>query len=192
MGQPSPHNNDTEFVAELTKCQTALVLYVRCLLAGSRAAEEVVQQSNSKIWQKRSDFQLGTNFRAWAFAVARFEVLNFCKQQARDARLQFSDELEQVIAVEAVAVEVGDDLIERQQALKLCLSELKAESRDLLMSRYGSTESLVEFAARVGRSAGGVRVTLSRLRTTLNQCIERRIASEQLGSSEMRPDGGAS
>lgn len=189
MGSTKTPSNDSEFVAELTKCQTTLVLYVRSLLAGNRASEEVVQQANAKIWQKRAEFQLGTNFRAWAFAIARFEVLNFRKQQARDARLQFSDELEQVIAVEAVAV--CDDLIERQQALNLCLSELKAESRDLLMARYGSTESLVDFASRVGRSAGGLRVTLSRLRTTLLNCIERRIGSDHLNTVQMRPDGGA-
>lgn len=190
MGQPTARSNDSEFVAELTKCQSALVLYVRSLMAGNHAAEEVVQQANAKIWQKRSDFQLGSNFRAWAFAIARFEVLNYRKQQARDARLQFSDELEQVIAVEAV--ELCDDLVERQHALKLCLDELKAESRELLMSRYGSPESLAEFAARVGRSVGGLRVTLTRLRSALTQCIQRRIDSAPLSSVHMRTDGGAS
>ena len=49
------------------------------------------------------DFTLGTNFKAWAFSVARYEVLNYRKQQARDARLVFSEELEETFAEELAA-----------------------------------------------------------------------------------------
>ena len=190
MDSPASASNDDEIVAELTKCQAALVLYVRSLMPGDRSAEEVVQQANAKIWQKRSEYEPGTSFRAWATAIARFEVLNHRKQQARDARLQFSDELEQIIAVEAV--QLGDDLAERQEALQKCLAELKKESRDLLMSRYGSAEPLADFALRVGRSVGGLRVTLTRLRTTLAQCVERRISSHHFPGEPLRSDGGVS
>lgn len=190
MDAPDSHSNDDEVVADLTKVQAALVLYIRSLMPGDPSAEEVVQQANAKIWQKRTEYQRGTSFRAWATAIARFEVLNHRKQQARDARrLQFSDELEQIIAVEAA--ELGDDLAERQQALHKCLAELKQESRDLLMSRYESSETLADFALRVGRSVGGLRVTLTRLRSVLAQCIERRISSHHPTGGQLHSDGGA-
>lgn len=179
--------DDAEVVAELTQCQPALLLYVRSLMPGDPAAEEVVQRTNAKIWQKRSDYQSGTHFQAWAMAVARYEILNYRKQQARDARLHFSDELEQLVAVEAVSI--ADDLAERKRALQQCLAEMKAENRELLMSRYRSIEPLADVAARVGRSVGGLRVTLTRLRSALVECISRRIASESAG--RMRPGGGA-
>ena len=104
MGTKPPNDDEAEFGAELTGCQSALALYVRGLMPGDRGADEVVQQANAKIWQKRAEFQPGTNFRAWALTVARFEVLNYRKRQARDARLRFSDELEQTIATEIAAV----------------------------------------------------------------------------------------
>ena len=131
MTQEDPRDEDAQFVAELTRCQSPLELYVRGLMPGDPAAEEVVQQANAKIWLKRADFELGTNFRAWALSIARFEVLNYRKQQARDARLRFSDELEQTIATEMAELE--DDLAERQTALQECLGELKPESRELLI-----------------------------------------------------------
>ena len=53
----------------------------------------MVQQTNAKLWEKRTEFELGTNFQAWSSAIARYEVLNYRKKQARDARLTFSDEL---------------------------------------------------------------------------------------------------
>ena len=90
--------------------------------------------------------------------------------------MRFSDELEQTIAAEVAEWE--DDLLHRQEALKECLKSLKPGSRDLLMSRYGSRETLSDFAARVGRSVGGLKVTLHRLRSALATCIERRLAAE--------------
>ncbi len=170
-------NDDSEFVALLTGCQSALALYLRGLMPGDRGAEEVLQQTNAKIWQKRDDFKPGTNFRAWSLAIARFEVLNYRKQQARDARVRFSDELEQTIAAEIV--EQDDDFLERHSALKDCLQELKPGSRDLLMMRYGSEETLADFASRIGRSAGSIKVTLYRLRGVLLTCIQRRLEIER-------------
>ena len=103
---------DSEFVSLLTEHQGALRLYVASLLPGNPAVADVAQQVNSTIWRKRSDFELGTNFKAWVFAIARFEVLNFRKQNARDSRLVFSDELEEVFAQELPAK--PDDFDDRQ------------------------------------------------------------------------------
>jgi RNA polymerase sigma-70 factor (ECF subfamily) len=170
-------DEDAALVALLTASQTAITLAVRGLMPGERGVEEVVQQTNAKIWQKRAEFEPGTNFRAWAIAIARYEVLNFRKQQARDARLKFSDELEEQIAAEVA--DLNDDLLDRQFALRECLKELKADSRELLMARYSGEETLAEIAARVGRSVGGIKVTLCRLRTALSDCIQRRLKAEE-------------
>lgn len=176
MEPVNAHQDEAAFVAQLTDCQSALGLYVRGLMPGDRTASDVVQQANAKIWEKRADFEPGTNFKAWALSIARYEVLNYRKRQARDSRLRFSDELEKTIAADVT--ELNDDFPQRQEALQECLKSLQPGSRELLMSRYGSREVLSEFAARVGRSVGGLKVTLHRLRSTLATCIERRLASE--------------
>ena len=177
---PSDESNvaesEAEFVALLTGSQTAIALAIRGLIPGDRGVDEVVQQTNAKIWQKRAEFEPGTNFRAWALAIARYEVLNYRKQQSRDARLKFSDELEHKITAEVA--QLDDDLLDRHAALRECLKDFKPESRDLLMARYGSDETLAEFASRVGRSVGGIKVTLCRLRSALSACIERRLRAE--------------
>lgn len=176
MTNGNENDQDAEFVALLTSSQAAIALAVRALMPGERQIDEVVQQTNAKIWQKRTEFELGTNFRAWALAIARYEVLNYRKRQARDARLQFSSELEQQIATEVAELE--DDTLDRQAALRKCLEEIKPESRELLLSRYGHEETLSQLASRVGRSVGGIKVTLSRLRSALSACIERRLRAE--------------
>ena len=174
------HAEDSAIVGLLTECQLPLRLYVRALMPGDSTYGDVIQQANAKIWEKREEFEIGTNFKAWAMAIARYEVLNQRKRQARDARLRFSSELEEIVATELV--DLDDDLAERQEALRECMKSLKPESRELLMRRYASREPLSEFATRLGRSVGGVKVTLHRLRTSLAECIERRLVSA--GESE--------
>ena len=176
MRSNSQPEDEAEFVAMLTASQNAIAFAVRALMPGERSVDEVVQQTNAKIWQKRGEFEAGTNFRAWAGAIARFEVLNYRKQQARDARIKLSDELEDIIVAETAGID--DEILSRQAALHECLKGLKSESREMLLSRYSGEETLAQLAERVGRSVGGIKVTLCRLRTALLECIQRRLLAE--------------
>ncbi|SMP68364.1 RNA polymerase sigma-70 factor, ECF subfamily [Neorhodopirellula lusitana] len=164
-----------DFVSHLTECQSTLGMYVRSLMPGDRSAMDVVQQANAKIWEKRNDFQPGTQFRAWAMTIARYEVLNYRKQQARDARLHFSAELETIMAAEIEVIH--DDTLDRQEALQTCLGSISPENRELLFFKYRSSETLVDFAERTNRSIGSLKVKLHRLRTSLASCIERKMVA---------------
>ncbi len=64
-----------EFVRHLTQFQQDLYLYVRSLLPDPDAAADVVQEANVVLWEKREQFQIGTNFRAWAFQISRYKVM---------------------------------------------------------------------------------------------------------------------
>ncbi|MCA9149385.1 MAG: sigma-70 family RNA polymerase sigma factor [Planctomycetales bacterium] len=174
----SIHNDaETAFVSLLTEHQLALQWYVRSLMPGDLAAGDVTQQANAKIWEKRSEFELGMNFKAWAFSVARFEVLNYRKRQARDSQLEFSGDLEKVIETELAEADL--DLQERYEALRECMGKLRTQDRQLLLHRYSSRRPLIEFAAAVGRSLGGLKVTLHRLRSALLTCMQQRLGTEK-------------
>ena len=165
----------TEFVAALTEIQLSLRLYVQSLMPGDAAAHDVVQQANATLWRKRDEFTPGTHFKAWAFSVARYEVLNHRKQQARDSRLVFGEELEQVLADDLI--ERPDDTERRHEALRGCLEKLRQQDRELLLHRYtAAAGTLDDFAQRMGRSVGGLKVTLHRLRNALLGCIEKQLA----------------
>ncbi|MEM7385801.1 MAG: sigma-70 family RNA polymerase sigma factor, partial [Verrucomicrobiota bacterium] len=138
----------------------------------------VAQQANSTIWRKRSDFEIGTQFKAWIFSIARFEVLNHRKRLARDHRLVFSEELEEIIADEVPAL--ANDLDDRQTALQHCLKRLKPAEQDLILNRYFKNTPIKEYASQTGRSAGGLKVTLHRLRNKLQTCIESRLQLKEV------------
>lgn len=171
--------HESELVGQLTEIQLPLRLYVQSLLPGDPVARDVAQHANATIWRKRGDFTVGTNFKAWAFSIARFEVLNYRKQQARDARLVFSEELEETFAAELA--DSGDDFERRQEALKGCLNKLRPADRELLLHRYSSEGTLQDYSAKTGRSVGGLKVTLHRLRNALLGCIQKQLGSTEAG-----------
>lgn len=170
---------DSEFVALLTEHQSALRLYVASLLPGDPAAADVAQQANTTIWKKRGDFELGTNFKAWIFSIARYEVLNFRKKAARDSRLVFSEELEDIIADELP--ELADDMDVRQSALRGCIAKLKEAEKELILHRYYHRTPLKEYSAEVGRPVGSLKVTLHRIRGKLATCIQSKLAIGEVG-----------
>lgn len=167
---------DASFVAQLTDIQVPLLLYVRSLLPGDSAAMDVAQQANGVVWKKRDEFVPGTNFKAWVFSVARFEVLNYRKQQARDEMFVFSEGLENMMTEELQQETLEVD--RRGEALAHCLELLRPRDRDLMMHRYAGKGTLREFAEKTGRSVSGLKVSLHRLRNTLLDCIERQLAAE--------------
>lgn len=163
-------DRDAEFVALLTEHQSSLRYYVASLLPGESASADVAQAANATIWRKRAQFQLGTNFKAWIFAVARYEVLNFRKKQARDGRLVFNDELINVFATEMPRL--VDDIDDRIHTLRGCIAKLRPPEQDLIRHRYFEQTPLQDVAEQVDRSVGGLKVTLHRIRGKLQRCLE--------------------
>lgn len=71
----TPPDIEETFVRLLVSHQAALHAFVLALLPGDPDADDVVQEVNTSIWQKREEFTVGTNFKAWMFTVARFKVM---------------------------------------------------------------------------------------------------------------------
>src|SRR5690606_29936534 len=118
----------------------------------------------------QQSFEPGTNFRAWAFAVARFEVLAHLKKHKREGIVLLDDELLDLVAHEAPDALAASDL--RLAALERSLNKLRPQDRELLDHGYRSNLGLDGFAARVGRSASALAVTRRRLRGSLRRCVQ--------------------
>lgn len=173
MAQHSPSEED-EFVRELTNHQTAMLAYIRSMLSGSSGARDVLQEVNITLWRKRECFEPGTNFKAWAFQITRYHLMNHRRRLARQGWLIFDDDLMEEMSQE---MESGPQEIEdRHIALRQCLQKLRPQDRDLLHHRYASGSSLEEFARATKRSTGTLKAILFKLRAALRDCIERQTA----------------
>jgi len=167
-----PDDDLQQFVADLTGMQPRLRAYVLTLLGDADAADEVLQQTNVTLWNKRDDFEPGTNFVAWALTVARYETLAYRKRRKLD-RLEFSDALVDRLAVAAAdRVREGDD---RRSALRSCLDELPNDRRELIERYYSGLTSVEALAETLRRTESGVYQLMYRLRRALAECVQRRM-----------------
>jgi len=165
--------DSAEFVTQLTSHQTVMLAYIRSLAPGGAGARDLLQEVNLTLWQRRGSFELGTNFKAWAFQTIRYHLLNHRRRLVASGWLVFDDDLLERVAPELEA-ETGE-LGEGQVGLGQGVERLRPQDRDLLHHRYASGSSLSAYAAATRRSAGTLKALLFNLRTVLRRCIERQL-----------------
>ena len=165
-----------EFVGLLTGSQRKLYAFILSLVRNPGDADDVLQESNMVMWRKAEEFEPGTNFEAWAFTVARFQVMAYRKRRQR-SRLHFDDELVELLAVDA-AHHLEPDQDPRREALASCLGKLTSEQRALVAERYEPGASVNRMAEKQGRSPKAVSEALRRIRKNLLACIESTLSRE--------------
>ena len=69
-----------EFILELTEVQQRLFGFLFKRLADREQAREVLQRTNLVLCRKADNYELGTNFKAWAMTVANYEVMAYRKK----------------------------------------------------------------------------------------------------------------
>lgn len=170
----SGDNPSTEFIREITAAQSAITAYIRSLLPGYADYMDILQEVNITLWQKRGQFTAGTRFKAWAFKVTRFHVMNARRRLANEqGRRVFTDKLMEVLADETPYE--NELFTKKLSLLHGCLQELREKDRHLLHVRYGGRMSIETYAEKHQRNPGTVRATLRRLRDLLLQCVMRKL-----------------
>ena len=162
------------FVKLMTGHQGNLRAFIVSLIPGSPDVADVLQETNAVLWQKRDRFRPGTNFLAWAFQIARYEVLRQLHRQRRSGHVMFSEEAVEVLAEIQPPDESTEELL---SALDHCLDKLSESQQELVRERYTPGHSLEDLAARTGRTAGSLRIALLRIREILRRCIEQTLAA---------------
>jgi len=163
-----------EFVSQIARHQSALHSYIISLMPGMDGVDDVLQETNLVLWEKRRTFEPGSNFRAWACAIARFRVMGHRRKLGRLGAELFDDELAEQLAMECEAE--PEELTDRLRALESCLGRLPEKERALIDFRYFSDSQLEEYAAQCGRPVDSLRVSLFRIRAALKKCITGELA----------------
>ncbi|MFK7790379.1 MAG: sigma-70 family RNA polymerase sigma factor [Phycisphaeraceae bacterium] len=172
---PQPTGQSDAFVMQITACQSRLYAYILSLAGDREQAREVLQETNLVIWRKADQFEPGTNFIAWAFKIARLQLMAYRQKIARD-RLVFDDDL---LLDMADIFDEGEAFNARQDALAHCVEQIAPNHRNLLRIRYTDGLSVKEIASQLDKSANAIAKVLHRTRLALMKCIEQRVSEER-------------
>ena len=172
---------DKEFVQLLVTHQVALKALVFSLLPGNPNADDVIQDTNALIWERRREFEMGTNFKAWIFSVAKFKVMSMWRDEKRRKETGLPHETLTKIMEEAAdgGLESTDS---RHEELRECLKQLRPKDRGLVLRRYIDGYSLKKLATEVGRNADSVKGSLHRIRLVLRSCVRSKLSVRKVMS----------
>jgi RNA polymerase sigma-70 factor, ECF subfamily len=163
------------FLRAFTAHEPAIRAHVRRLVPSRADADDVMQEVSVVLWEKFGSFREGADFGAWAFGVARFEVLAWLRDKGRD-RLVLDEKVILQIAKESTADEPR--LARQREALEQCMEKVPHAQRGLLMQAYQPEVRIQEVAAGSGRSVTGFYQWLHRMRKALLDCIRNTLAQE--------------
>jgi RNA polymerase sigma-70 factor (ECF subfamily) len=163
-----------QFLRLFSEHQPALHTFVRSMLSNRNEASEVMQSVAVVLWQK---FESATDFRKWAFGVARLEVLRFLQNRKRDRHV-FDDELVNSLADSAIEHEGRHD--RQREALESCLQKLPPAQLHLVLSAYTKGARIDELATQRGQTAMALYKILHRIRQALLGCVETALVQQKL------------
>lgn len=150
--------------------------FVTGILRDVHLAQDVTQEVFEKLLGKSHLYELGTNFRAWLFEIARNQALSVLRRRRRAPRalstlgIDPDDGNEMLAQVEAQA----DRSIEERElmaALDAAIAELPPAAREVfeLCVRNGSTYQAA--ADRLGIPTGTVAIRIMRARKRLFRAL---------------------
>jgi RNA polymerase sigma-70 factor (ECF subfamily) len=151
----------------------ALRGFVLSLVSDFSLVDDVVQETFLVVTAKAGSFQRGTNFRAWAWTIARYKVLQMLEKNAPLPE-RFAPEVLDALAAHETAETWFSD--EQLQHLSKCMEELAPKARAAVELRYQQAHRPPEIASRLGWTVESVHVALSRARVFLRDCVTHRIA----------------
>lgn len=161
------------FTKELLRLRGNLFGFVLSIVRDFDLAEEVFQEVCVRVLEREDRFTEGTNFGAWAREVARRTIL---EERRLRGRVILSDAAVEAVAEHYQTTDV--DFSHRRKALRKCLELLDEGAGSLIRLRYDEGLSMADIARRLDRTAGAVQVALSRIRSWLTGCIQKRLTSE--------------
>lgn len=163
--------------------QAKVRIYLSRFIRSDETVDDLAQDTFLKAYRRLLSYRGDGQFSTWLLSIAKHEALMHLREQGRrksTARVPLESVLE---SMRAARVESGkdSDLTEENRlgALKACLGGLPAHSARVLQRFYFQKESGAAIARELQKQEGAFWVMLLRIRQSLKQCMERRLATTE-------------
>lgn len=170
----SKQQNDRteEFVKLLSEYSREIHDYIFRLVLDMNEADDIFQEANLVLWREFEHYEPGTNFRAWSYRIALYEVMSWRKRKQRE-RLVFSERF--LTAITETLIENPHAVDERSEALSHCLSKLTAKQKELISFRYDFQWNIETIAEKTRRTVQSVYRSIGYVRQLLQQCVKQQL-----------------
>ncbi|MGL4400252.1 MAG: hypothetical protein ACRCXD_10320 [Luteolibacter sp.] len=172
--------NQSEFTANWDQCRVSVRAYLSSLISNKSDVEDCIQEVALIAWKKGPSGEGQRAFLGHCLATARLIGLATARKHGK-SRVQFlPPDVALSLADEVTQQELAEPSgVDRVAALRACLARLDDSQRQLLAMRYsddGRTR-LDVIARSEGKSPDALYKKLERLRSTLRECVSRRMGA---------------
>jgi RNA polymerase sigma-70 factor, ECF subfamily len=164
------------FVEMITQHQRILYGYIYTLVRNSADADDILQETNLVLWNKRLECESVNNFSAWACRVAFFKVQNFLKIKSR-SRIYFDENL--VTKISNAQIDRAEMHTIHTAMLANCLEKLSTSSQQLLKQCYNENCTVQDVAKQLQRPVNSIYNSLRDIRLKLWKCIKYSLMEEE-------------
>lgn len=157
---------DGTFKADLISAIPSLRAFGMSLSQNADRADDLVQETLVKAWDKQSSFQMGTNLKAWLFTILRNEFYSQMRKRGRE--VQDSDG----IMTARLAVHPGQEGALDLDDFRTALDQLPDDQREAIILIGASGFSYEEAAEICDCAVGTVKSRVSRARARLTEILQ--------------------
>lgn len=163
-------DSNDEFERQLRTAQVPVLGYLVRLTGHLADARDLLQKTSVTAWEKRDDFQSGTNFIAWMRAIAQNHYRNEVRKSASRPTVPLLDrDLEQMVEKRHEERERED--ARKRRLLSVCIKKLPERQAEAVSAFYLDGDSLETIATNTGRKPNAIGQLLHRARQNLIQCV---------------------
>lgn len=165
---------DLDAFAEIVRTyQHEIMRIVAYAMRDRPTSEDLVQQTFVNAYMNLEKFEPDQDFGAWLRAIARSVVRNELRRGGREAKRlrRYQVWLEQRLGNNEQAERDEQRLASE---LEKCRERLSESAGKVLSMRYELAMGFEEMASALGRTVEATRQMLTRIRTSLRQCMEER------------------
>ncbi|EFL87755.1 sigma-70 family RNA polymerase sigma factor [Ahrensia sp. R2A130] len=149
------------FKTELLSVIPNLRAFALSLTKTADKADDLVQETLMKAWNKHHLFQAGTNLKAWTFTIMRNEFYSQMRKRGREVQ-----DSEGVLASQLASHPEQQGHMDMQD-FKAALEDLPEDQREALVLIGANGFSYEEAAEIVGVAVGTIKSRVSRARSRL-------------------------
>ncbi len=134
------------------------------IVQNSDNAEDIVQETFIKLWNKRHDMQTIDNTEAFAIIILRNTSLDFLRKTKNDNHTDYDVDIPETESL-SKKLELQDEA----EQVKALINNLPDQQRQVMMMKHWDEYSDEEIEQATGISPGNIRVILSRARKTIRE-----------------------
>lgn len=157
----------------------AIYSFIYVHIGNTADADDLFQDVCVVLWRRFDQFQVGTNFQAWAKQICRNVIMDFRKRRRRRPVKGLDNDIMDLLLQRYGHMQ--DQVEDRLETLHTCVDKLNFRDRHLVRMAYDQAKAVKVIAQEVEVSVQRIYKRLGTIHGTLLQCVRRTLNSKGAG-----------